>query len=83
MQLGTRWNVGAAAPSRLDEALVVAVRQVEAELADESVDTAGWGWTLTYLEGKPRVELDDGTSIHLDDAGRAQVTNPDDAAEED
>jgi hypothetical protein len=29
------------------------------------------------------VALDDGTSIHLDDAGRAQVTNPDDAAEED
>ncbi|WP_082517871.1 hypothetical protein [Curtobacterium sp. Leaf183] len=83
MQLGTRWNVGAVAPSRLDEALVVAVRQVEDELSAESVDTAAWGWTLTYLEGKPRVELDDGTSIHLDDAGRAQVTNPDDAAEED
>jgi hypothetical protein len=83
MQLGTRWNVGAEAPPRLVETLVVAVRGVEAELASESVDTTGWRWTLTYLEGKPRVELDDGTSIHLDDAGRAQVTNPDDAADED
>ncbi|WP_144711016.1 hypothetical protein [Curtobacterium pusillum] len=83
MQLGTRWNVGGESPSRLPEAVVVAVRGVEDELAAESVDTAGWGWTLTYLEGKPIVTLDDGTSIHLDDAGHAQVTNPDDAAEED
>jgi hypothetical protein len=83
MQLGRRWNVGAAAPGQLHEAVAVAVRGVEDELAAESVDATGWGWTLTYLEGKPVVTLDDGTSIHLDDAGRAQVTNPDDAAEED
>ncbi|MFJ3381398.1 hypothetical protein ACIPJ2_13420 [Curtobacterium sp. NPDC090217] len=83
MQLGTRWNVGGEPPARLVEALVVAVRTVEDELAAEAVDTTGWGWTLTFLEGKPRVELDDGTSIHLDDAGHALVTNPDDAPEED
>lgn len=83
MQLGTRWNVGGQAPERLPEAMVVAVRGVEEELAAESVDASTWRWTLTYLEGKPIVELDDGTSIHLDPAGRAQVTNPDDAPEED
>ena len=83
MQLGRRWNVGAEAPRELPEAVAVAVREVEDELTSESVDTAGWGWTLTYLEGKPMVALDDGTSIHLDDAGHAQVTNPDDAGEED
>ncbi|MBF4628482.1 MULTISPECIES: hypothetical protein [Curtobacterium] len=83
MQLGTRWNVGGEPPARLPETMVVAVRGVEDELAAESVDTATWGWTLTFLEGKPIVELDDGTSIHLDDAGHAQVTNPDDAGEED
>ena len=83
MQLGRRWNVGAEAPGQLPEAVVVAVREVEAELATEAVDTTGWGWTLTFLEGKPMVALDDGTSIHLDDAGHAQITNPDDAAEED
>jgi hypothetical protein len=83
MQLGTRWNVGGEPPARLLEAMVVAVRGVEDELGAESVDTSQWGWTLTYLEGKPIVTLDDGTSIHLDDAGHAQVTNPDDAAEED
>lgn len=83
MQLGTRWSVGGQPPARLPEAMVVAVRGVEDELAAESVDASSWGWTLTFLEGKPMVALDDGTSIHLDDAGHAQVTNPDDAAEED
>ena len=83
MQLGTRWNVGGRPPERLPEAVVVAVRGVEDELAAESVDASTWRWTLTFLEGKPIVELDDGTSIHLDPAGRAQVTNPDDAPEED
>ncbi len=83
MQLGTRWNVGGQPPARLPETMVVAVRGVEDELAAEAVDASTWGWTLTFLEGKPIVELDDGTSIHLDAAGRAQVTNPDDAPEED
>ena len=83
MQLGTRWTVGGQPPARLPEAMVVAVREVEDELAAESVDTGTWGWTLTFLEGKPIVELDDGTSIHLDPAGHAQVTNPDDASEDD
>ena len=83
MQLGTRWSVGGQPPARLPETMVVAVRGVEDELATESVDTATWGWTLTFLEGKPIVELDDGTSIHLDALGNAQVTNPDDAPEED
>ncbi|WJY00036.1 hypothetical protein ACRQ4C_05585 [Curtobacterium sp. SP.BCp] len=75
--------MGGQPPARLPETMVVAVRGVEDELATESVDTATWGWTLTFLEGKPIVELDDGTSIHLDPAGHAQVTNPDDAPEED
>ncbi|KTR40874.1 hypothetical protein NS263_06215 [Curtobacterium oceanosedimentum] len=83
MQLGTRWNVGGQPPERLPDAVVVAVRGVEDELATESIDASTWRWTLTYLEGKPVVELDDGTAIHLDPAGRAQVTNPDDAPEED
>ncbi len=61
MQLGTRWPVGGETPARLPEAVVAAVRRVEAELAE--VDTAQWRWTLTWLEGNPVVELDDGTII--------------------
>jgi hypothetical protein len=83
MQLGTRWTVGAEPPARLPETMIVAVREVEDELAHEAVDTTGWRWTLTFLEGKPVVELDDGTAIRLDSAGHAQVTDPDDAADED
>jgi len=63
MQLGTRWGVGEAPPARLPDAVVAAVRTVESQLA--GVDTAGWRWTLTWLEGRPVVELDDGTTIRV------------------
>ena len=82
MQLGTRWNVGGEPPARLPETMVVAVRGVEDELRDAAVDASSWRWTLTFLEGKPIVELDDGTAIHLDPLGHAQVTDPDDPDED-
>jgi len=63
MQLGTRWPVGADTPPRLPDAMVAAIREVEAEVAD--LDTAQWRWTLTWLEGRPVVELDDGTLLRL------------------
>jgi hypothetical protein len=64
MQLGTRWAVGAAAPDRLPPAMKAAVAEVEQELAD--TDTSAWRWTLTWLEGRPVVELDDGTTLRYD-----------------
>ncbi|MGN6501417.1 MAG: hypothetical protein ACTHKX_00765 [Pseudolysinimonas sp.] len=64
MQLGTRWPVGSEAPARLPEALRAAVAEVEAELA--GTDTTAWRWTLTWLEGRPIVELDDGTVLRYD-----------------
>lgn len=80
MQLGTRWSVGADVPTRLPDSVVQAVRQVEAELSgfDTSVlDTSNWRWTLTWLEGNPVVELDDGTVIRLDPAsGNAVIIEP-------
>lgn len=66
MQLGTRWSVGEAPPARLPATLVVAIRGVEDHLA--GIDTNGWRWTLTWLEGRPHVELDDGTTIRYDAA---------------
>ena len=75
MQLGTRWPVGAAPAGRLPEAVLRAVADVEAELTAAAVDTTSWGWTLTYLEGLPVVELDDGTTIHyLPTTGEATIT---------
>ncbi|NEM91706.1 hypothetical protein [Galbitalea soli] len=75
MQLGTRWNVGGEPPARLPEQVVAAVAEVEAEL--EGVDTANWRWTLTWLEGRPVVELDDGTVIRVDYEGNVVTTRED------
>ena len=61
MQMGTRWAVGAETPARLPQLVVDAVKSIEAEL--EGIDTSLLRWTLTWLEGKPVVELDDGTVI--------------------
>jgi hypothetical protein len=46
--------------------MVAAVAEVEAEVAD--LDTAAWRWTLTWLEGRPIAELDDGTTLRYDPA---------------
>jgi hypothetical protein len=64
MQLGTRWAVGATPPDRLPPAMVAAVADVEAEVAH--LDTSSWRWTLTWLEGRPVVALDDGTTLRYD-----------------
>ncbi|WP_349897136.1 hypothetical protein [Parafrigoribacterium soli] len=75
MQLGTRWRVGTEAPPRLPDAVLDAVRAVESELRDAVPGSAEWRWTLTWLEGRPVVELDDGTVIRLDPVtGAATVT---------
>jgi hypothetical protein len=74
MQLGTRWAVRDEPPSRLPAAMVGAIADVEAELeASDGLDTANWRWTLTWLEGRPVVELDDGTVLHYDPATETVV----------
>lgn len=75
MQLGTRWPIGAAAPDRIPDPMRAAVRTVEAELEDADQPTTGWGWTLTYLENRPIVDLDDGTRIRMVDDEVALVTS--------
>lgn len=76
MQLGTRWSVGAEAPASLPSAVTQAVRRVESELT--GFDATGWRWTLTWLEGRPVVELDDGTIIRVDASGNAVIAEPSD-----
>ena len=63
MQLGTRWAVGETPPANLPEVVTYAVSTVEEELTATDIATEGWRWTLTWLEGNPVVELDDGTVI--------------------
>ena len=77
MQLGTRWAVGGDSPSALPEVVGYAVQTVEEELVATDVDTATWRWTLTWLEGKPVVELDDGTTIRYNATeDSATITQP-------
>lgn len=64
MQLGTRWAIGATPPDRLPDAMVTAIGNVESEVA--GLDTASWRWTLTWLEGRPIAQLDDGTTLRYD-----------------
>lgn len=71
MQLGTRWAVGDTPPARLDAPVVLAIRDVEAQLAE--IDTSVWRWTLTWLESRPVVTLDDGTTILVSREGTITV----------
>lgn len=71
MQLGTRWAVGDTPPARLDSPVILAIRDVEAQLAE--VDTSAWRWTLTWLESRPVVTLDDGTTILVSREGTITV----------
>jgi hypothetical protein len=64
MQLGTRWAVGATPPERISDAMKARIASVEVER--ESNDTSMWRWTLTWLEGHPRAELEDGTVVRED-----------------
>jgi hypothetical protein len=75
MQLGTRWSVGGEPPSRLSEAMKAAIASVEAELTNQ--DTSLWRWTLTWLEGHPVAELEDGTVVREDYDGSVVVAAED------
>jgi hypothetical protein len=61
MQLGTRWKVGSPPPDRLTDAMKSAIASAEAEL--EPANASSSYWTLTWLEGHPIAELDDGTVV--------------------
>ena len=66
MQIGTRWPVGGEPPAAVPVALRAAIDAEERTLVELGAETAQWRWTLTFLEGRPVVELDDGTTIRLD-----------------
>lgn len=66
MDIGTRWSVGGEPPRSVPLAMRAAIGDEERTLVELGADTATWRWTLTWLEGRPVVELDDGTTIRLD-----------------
>ncbi|WP_347753850.1 hypothetical protein [Agrococcus sp. ProA11] len=66
MQIGTRWPVGGVPPTAVPAAMRAAIDDEERTLVELGADTSAWRWTLTFLEGQPVVELDDGTTIRTD-----------------
>lgn len=79
MQLGTRWNLWQPAPAGLPASVLAAIHNTEADLTtvaatNPDVGIDSWRWTLTWLEGRPVVELDDGTTIRVDADGTVAIT---------
>lgn len=60
MRLGTRWAFGAEPPASVPASLRDRIAAAESSVAVG----AGRHWTLTWLEGRPIAELDDGTTVH-------------------
>lgn len=59
MRLGTRWEFGAEPPASVPAELRPLIETAESRVADGT----GRHWTLTWLEGRPIAELDDGTVV--------------------
>ena len=74
MQLGMRWPAHTPEPANLPDSVKKAIADVELELSGLPDDTSAWYWTLTYLEGRPVVQLDDGTTIRQDADGHITTT---------
>lgn len=51
-----------------------AIYEVERELVNLNIDSSAWHWTLTFLESKPVVELDDGTRISFHDGTNIKIS---------
>ncbi|WP_353827610.1 hypothetical protein [Agromyces sp. SYSU T0242] len=62
MQLGTRWAFGEEPPRSVPIEIRPGIAAAEADAADG----AGRHWTLTWLEGRPIAELDDGTTVTIE-----------------
>jgi hypothetical protein len=59
MRLGTRWSFGDEPPTSVPADLRPLITAAEARAPEGT----GRHWTLTWLEGRPIAELDDGTIV--------------------
>lgn len=73
MQLGTRWDAGAEPPARLPDSVLALIAEAEAALPAPAPGVRPPRWTLTWLEGRPQLELDTGTAITVGHDGAARV----------
>lgn len=61
MQIGRRWQEGAAPPQELPAQLRDAIMAAETARRRDGLPLTSW--TLTFLEGAPVAELPDGTRL--------------------
>lgn len=61
MMVGSRFSVGADIPRAIPSSLQSEIREIEATLSD--VERQSLRWTLTWLEGRPVVTLDNGVVV--------------------
>ena len=63
MRMGTRWVAGSEPPASVPAALRDTITAIERDLPPGSPRPS---WTLTWLEGRPCVELDTGVLVTVD-----------------
>lgn len=61
MMLGSRFSVGAPIPAAIPTPLHNEIRAIEAGLDESEASTLRW--TLTWLEGRPVMTLDNGIQV--------------------
>lgn len=71
MMVGSRFSVGAEIPGSIPAELHGDIRAIEATLTDD--EKSQLRWTLTWLEGRPLVTLDNG--IQLGSAGHTEESD--------
>lgn len=67
MQLGSRWLVGEQPHRGVPSELHTAIQE------QEELHPSAHSWTLTWLEGRPRCQLDDCLIVTIDRDGAHQV----------
>jgi len=75
MQLGTRWTSGDEPPRSVPAALADGIRDVDAAIPGDLLGQPRPRWTLTWLEGRPIAELDNGVIVSLSADGLAVVSH--------
>lgn len=75
MQLGTRWTAHMPPPAAVPRALHPQIAAVEAALPADQLGQPAPRWTLTFLEGRPRAELDTGVIVSVGADGTVFVSH--------
>ncbi|WP_405372773.1 MULTISPECIES: hypothetical protein [unclassified Microbacterium] len=78
MQLGTRWTSGDQPPTAVPAILHEEIAAVDRSIGDDQLGQPRPRWTLTWLEGRPVAELENGVVVRQDRDGDVVVGHLDD-----